>query len=493
MSIVRPVPIFYPAPPSNSLNGPPSPPSPTILPPSHYSSMESNNNEPLPEEIMDDGQPYKVVGGRIKSRNSAAGADSAARKRKSSKLDNPPPRSLPRSQLSEFDGRNDNLEPLGMDSSQEDNQPLPTPVLTRFVVILQPVDKKNSFRKAPPFQLRRDVLALVAAKNVRFLRFGGLAVTVESETDKTKLLHLTTISGVEITASTPRSENYCKGVISRVVPGVTCESLMSELEVQNPDFKVISVKRLGSDKSNTYSIEFSGKTLPTFIYIGFWRHKVRIFYDKVLQCFVCQKFNHSSHECRGTAKCLHCSGPHRLADCDEATRKQPARCCNCSGNHPSFSSSCPAIKVQREICKLKTVQKISYAAAKAIVLPRGRSYADALASRFTDAPVPPPLPPVLPAPPARRAAPPPPPSAVRVSSGPQQMAPLSKPSVVEPPAKSALSSATLLSLIKLIATMAQNEPNENCSEMADLKLVSQKLGVTISSDQVANLLYAHHG
>lgn len=58
------------------------------------------------------------------------------------------------------------------------------------------------------------------------------------------------------------------------------------------------------------------------------------------QCFLCQRFDHSSNNCHHLLRCVKYSGQHLVQEC----LKQPDQaltCCNCSGDHPANFPRCP--------------------------------------------------------------------------------------------------------------------------------------------------------
>lgn len=506
MSIPLPNSTLYPQPLNLSLNNPPpSPPSSTFLPPSHYTVMSSqsifsdNDDTNDGQEKMDQASDWRTAGpggrgGRSRLREEN---ETAAKRVKVSKLDDPAPRGLQREQARHFDRRhvgsggdaNPDALPVNQEQVQCKNEGPNEPILiTRSIVILQPTDKDKGFRTSDPFKLKREVLAICNATTVRFLRFGGIAITVESEEEASKLKAVTLIGGIPVKAAAPRSERFCRGVINNVVPGLLCDNIKAELEAENAGIKVVGVKRLGKETSNTYCIEFEGKSLPSQVYIGFWRHKVRVYYEAVVQCYKCQKWNHISSACRGPERCLHCSGAHRHTQCPAARRALAPKCCNCGGQHPSFSSQCPAKRVQMQIYKLKTVENISYPAARARIVSKNKSFADILSGRGSGSarPPPPPIPRAQPAiQPLRR--PPPPPSVVDVSSqqasgSTQSAAPVAT-----------ITPLMLKSFIKLVSDLTNCCSENPESLMDDVKMAAQRMGVAISHEEVAQIIYPENG
>ena len=76
-----------------------------------------------------------------------------------------------------------------------------------------------------------------------------------------------------------------------------------------------------------------------------------------VQCFKCQKFGHTTKDCRETKDtCRKCGSSHRTSDCSQETR----RCSNCQGSHPTTYPGCPARKVADAE---KRTQALTYAQA----------------------------------------------------------------------------------------------------------------------------------
>ena len=76
-----------------------------------------------------------------------------------------------------------------------------------------------------------------------------------------------------------------------------------------------------------------------------------------VQCYKCQKFGHTTKDCRDTKDtCRKCGGSHRTSDCSQEAR----RCSNCQGSHPTTYPGCPARKAADAE---KRTQALTYAQA----------------------------------------------------------------------------------------------------------------------------------
>src|SRR6266481_3230348 len=81
---------------------------------------------------------------------------------------------------------------------------------------------------------------------------------------------------------------------------------------------------------------------------------VSIYVPQPPQCFRCQDWGHRATECTGEDRCGRCTGPHATSQhicihdtpCPNNQRcdKEPPKCTNCKGDHPSWIRSCPAAK-----------------------------------------------------------------------------------------------------------------------------------------------------
>ena len=80
---------------------------------------------------------------------------------------------------------------------------------------------------------------------------------------------------------------------------------------------------------------------------------VSIYVPRPLQCFQCQEWGHQAMEYSRGARCGSCGGPHVTSQhtclhnnpCPtEHCNKEPPKCANCSGDHPSWVHSFPATK-----------------------------------------------------------------------------------------------------------------------------------------------------
>ena len=72
-------------------------------------------------------------------------------------------------------------------------------------------------------------------------------------------------------------------------------------------------------------------------------------------------FGHHKHKCGGQAVCVNCGMPEH---CPSGECQRPAKCANCSGDHPANSKQCPTWEKEKKILKIKCEQNISFPEAR---------------------------------------------------------------------------------------------------------------------------------
>lgn len=109
--------------------------------------------------------------------------------------------------------------------------------------------------------------------------------------------------------------------------------------------------------TNTVILTFRGSKIPDNVHVGYILVRVRPYIPDPVRCFRCQSFGHTTHKCRGDAKCAKCASTlHCTTDCNSLT----TNCANCSGTHPVWSRRCPTFLREKEILTIRTTNRISH-------------------------------------------------------------------------------------------------------------------------------------
>ena len=85
--------------------------------------------------------------------------------------------------------------------------------------------------------------------------------------------------------------------------------------------------------------------------------KVDVYIPNPLRFYQCKVFGHHENKCGRQAICVNCNMPEH---CPVGQSQRPAKCVNCSGEHPANSKQCPAWGKEKKILKIKCEQNISF-------------------------------------------------------------------------------------------------------------------------------------
>ncbi|XP_071044434.1 uncharacterized protein [Parasteatoda tepidariorum] len=235
------------------------------------------------------------------------------------------------------------------------------PTEAKFLILSSTERKLSSMS---PFLVQKSLETNIGnPKNVKQMPSGDLLIETNSKKQTASLLKLTQLGNVKITVIPHNTLNISKGVISdKTLQSLPISEIIEGLSSQGViDARHITIKK-GPDTITTQHIilTFNTSTLPDDIKAGYRNCKVRPYIPNPLRCFKCQKFGHSTNNCRGKETCSRCSETgHTFKTCN-----QPEKCMNCSESHSGNSRQCPKWKQEKQILNIKVMQKLSYFEAK---------------------------------------------------------------------------------------------------------------------------------
>lgn len=169
----------------------------------------------------------------------------------------------------------------------------------------------------------------------------------------------------------PRFLVIRQGVISDIHVDLEEDYLKNKIKMfdLHCKFEVISVNRIKKyiiDKetkekklSNTKSVIVTCRTqiLPKYIAIGHVRSKVSPYIQKVVLCYNCFRYGHSSNQCKSKGRCLNCQGDHKINEC---TEEKEIQCFYCEKNSKYKDDAIHAtneIKKCKEFTRQKQIKK----------------------------------------------------------------------------------------------------------------------------------------
>ena len=305
--------------------------------------------------------------------------------------------------------RRDGEPLLGSQTTASDSSQLPNPAaqtqtytdsfFPRFITIKP---KEGNFNHIDLFMLEKGVYAIVQSKDVHAdkTRSGDILVEVTKGSHARSLLQAEQFCGMSVSIEPHKSLNHKKGVMkTRELKMLDVEDIKLELNKANPLIKVSEVYRIKTkdkDKSDgsmidtgVYVLTFFGNKIPEKIKAGFKQLPVTPYTHKPMQCFICQKFGHSSKSCRATTpRCVRCSGEHSIRDKNACSPYVDRKCVNCEGQHSANSNECPVYKKEQEIVNIKENENVDFRKAKALYTQRHGNLTKTMASVVASQPAP---------------------------------------------------------------------------------------------------------
>ena len=203
------------------------------------------------------------------------------------------------------------------------------------------------------------------------LRNGTILLLTKDNKQTAKFLDAKTLGDqIPIAVTLHPYLNYSKGVIfSHDLLNEDEDTIKQELKTQ----KVIEAKRIKKFVRNIDGdkivdtplvvLTFDCPEIPKTIKAGYLNLQVRLHIPTPMRCQNCQTFGHTKKRCRRSQVCKKCCS-NDIDHFKENVCNNAMKCANCGDGHESFRKSCPVYKDEFEICKIRSVEKISYVEAK---------------------------------------------------------------------------------------------------------------------------------
>ena len=261
-----------------------------------------------------------------------------------------------------------------MECVEQEKTPTAPKFWPRYLVM---TGTDESFKKLHAIAISKSIQGLCGEpKDITRLRSGDLLIEVDRASQSRRLLDTAMLYNCPVRVTEHRTLNHCKGVIHSH-ENLTCPE--GEILDYLAPTGVTSVRRIVNRHTGptaTLIITFHRNTLPTAVKLGYEYCRVSPFIPNPLRCFVCQKFGHHGKSCTKSQVCAKCSSNEHTSSFDSPC-SSPAKCSNCSGNHPAFSRSCPVWIQEQQVQKLKIQQNLTFPQARKLVQAndKGVSYA----------------------------------------------------------------------------------------------------------------------
>ena len=232
------------------------------------------------------------------------------------------------------------------------------PFYIKYFTILLP--GINIFEDISPIKLDKFFRQEYPGATIKKSGRSGLFVEVSNERQSEKIKQLKTVLEHPVTVKNHASYNQVKGVIrTKCLKHDTEEEILEHLKTQD----VINVRRISIKRNSevittdTYILTFNLLSCQQTVKLADWLLvKVDDYKYNPRQCFHCLKFGHISKYCRNANKtCTMCATPGHSSDQCGGEMK----CLHCaSQTHKSTDKNCPKYVCETEIINLQMKNRI---------------------------------------------------------------------------------------------------------------------------------------
>lgn len=206
-----------------------------------------------------------------------------------------------------------------------------------------------------------------------------LAIDVYNVSALGKLQAITELGGIKMRPFIPIDDTSIAGVIYDIDIAIPNDDLPSLIKPANEGTIITQVRRLGNTRC--VKVIFKGDCIPSHVKVGHFRHPVRPFIQKPLQCHQCLRLGHVKGVCPNSLLCPRCAGPHAEETCGATVLK----CANCNGPHAASSKDCPRIKKEHAVLKQMSRDNSTHREAAEVVRRRRRRRHHRTSSKKTHA------------------------------------------------------------------------------------------------------------
>lgn len=236
-------------------------------------------------------------------------------------------------------------------------------------LVMESVTEGKDLSKVNPFLLQKVIENTMCGKPEQVVRMkdGKLLIKVKNEKIANKLEKLKKIPDgkgeILVKVAEHPTLNSSKGVIRCPdIEHMTEEEILAGLKDQRVTFVAIMKRKIGDTLVNTKAavVTFSTTKIPRSVDFGLYPVLVDQYIPKPMRCTTCMKIGHTKKWCKGERVCANCSLPAHGGECSST------RCVSCGDAHNTLNRECPVYVDEVEIQKIKTIQRVTYAEARAI-------------------------------------------------------------------------------------------------------------------------------
>jgi len=240
-------------------------------------------------------------------------------------------------------------------------------------VMMNLVGQANSFKslaKEAQRKMGEEIKKQVGQlQHISLAERGDLTISPLTTLQKSQLLEITSLFGLEVKCSLTKWEQDGKALIH----GVPIDLTEDEIKAHLRDDGVVGVKRMNRWQdgkalpTESVILNFSSKQHPTRVKIDWLSYQVKTFIPPPRQCWNCWGFGHTKMICKAKTRCRKCGEGHA----SDIKCKNPAQCPSCLDaaqtgprDHEAGTVKCPLFVSRRENNKTAVLQGLSFDEAK---------------------------------------------------------------------------------------------------------------------------------
>ncbi|XP_037514780.1 uncharacterized protein LOC119391178 [Rhipicephalus sanguineus] len=215
-------------------------------------------------------------------------------------------------------------------------------------ILFMPVAAADSLNRLNRQATSRSLEAIAPGQivDVRInSRKNVLAIDVTQRNTLDVLSNVKVLEDINVRSYIPDGRDSTAGVIYDVDISISESDFPVLIKPVTEGLIILQARRLGN--SRCVKLVFKGDSLPSHVKVGHFRHAVRPFVPRPLQCRNCLKMGHVSAVCTNPAVCSRCSESHSTDACHAEHRK----CGNCHGPHDASSKDCPNMKKEMQVLR----------------------------------------------------------------------------------------------------------------------------------------------
>ncbi|KAH8025377.1 hypothetical protein HPB51_007689 [Rhipicephalus microplus] len=193
-----------------------------------------------------------------------------------------------------------------------------------------------------------------------------LSIDVHDVSALGQLQQMTELGGIKMCPFIPIDDKSISGVIYDTDIAIPNVDLPTLIKPADEGTVITQMRRLGNTRC--VKVFFKEDCIPSHVKVAHFRHPVRPFIQKPLQCHQCFRLGPVKGVCPNSRLCPRCAEPHA----EDACRATTLKCANCSGPHAASLKYCPRIQKERAVLRQMARDNSTHREAAEVVRRRRR-------------------------------------------------------------------------------------------------------------------------